>query len=82
MGGVTHRTSGKQETCFFVSFNQDGVDGDDFNAPILMQIYSGETDRAGKQRDGAALALFGLEIQPQQIPSTSFHKFSFDKFSH
>ena len=42
-----------------------GVDGDDFNGPILMQIYSGETDRAGKQRDGAALALFGLEIQPQ-----------------
>ena len=66
MGGVTHRTSGKQETCFFVCFNpslQD--DGDDFNAPILMQIYSGETDRAGKQRDEVALALFWFQFHLQ-----------------
>ena len=76
MGGVTHRTSGKQETCFslFVStLDQDEVDGDDFNAPILMQIYSGETDRAGKQRDEVALALFWLEFH---LGSTCLDKFS------
>ena len=50
---VTHRTSGKKETAVYIF--QDGVDRDEFNAPILMQIYSGETDRAGKQRDGAAI---------------------------
>ena len=71
----------------FLSTKVEKFDGDDFNAPILMQIYSGETDRAGKQRDGAAWASFGLEIQPQ-IPCKSLMDVgrktssSLDKFSH
>ena len=44
-----------------------------------MQIYSEETDRAGKQRDEAGLALFSLEFHlgsnstRLKLPWTSFH---------